>query len=86
MGTIFNQPVKQPKTSLENDASFIAKNVKMLAEEEKISIDVALRCFELAKHKQNMLLSYSVYNTVDEYMAGIAELWKETIQAREANE
>lgn len=74
MGTLTDQPVHKPFETLRNLADQIAHDAKKLAKEESISLDQALKCFEIAAKERILDLGYSLHNVHDEHVNGFAKM------------
>lgn len=74
MGTLTDQPVHKPLETMRSLASEIAHDAKRLAKEESISLDQALKCFEIASRERIVDLGYSLHNVHDEHVNGFAKM------------
>lgn len=75
MGTIFDQPVKQARFSLHDEAEDVFAAAKKLSKEHKINFEEALKCVEIAQKERWLSFAYTVHNTFDEQIAWAAKLW-----------
>ncbi len=74
MGTLTDQPVHKPSDRLLTLARDIAYDAKLLAKEEGISFDQALKVFEIASRERIVDLGYSIHNVHDEHINGFAKM------------
>lgn len=77
MGTLFDQRVKDCP-DIEHEAEVIAKSAKEISRVQKITIDQALRCIELACMVSRERQENVFQNSLDEQLAGIGLLWQQT--------
>ena len=75
MGTIFNQPEKDPRVSLEDGADDLLRAVEHLVKSRKVTRAEAFEAMRIAQSERWIRLAYSVYNTLDEDIAWAAKLW-----------
>lgn len=78
MGTLKDQPPRYPQIEHVKPED-VAYTVKSIAKENNITIDQALKCYELATEESKLLRTIQNGDIKDEQLAGFAELIEEQV-------
>lgn len=76
MGTLFDQPVRELHPVSLMDLKEIASIVKQLSKETGVTIDQAIKMFEIEEYSKRTTAMMMDGNIHDEQMAGLGELIK----------